>query len=466
MSFTFVEQYVGALEESKLFRDENVCKWVLLTLREICTRAEVLPCLLVCHQFNHLGSFMVYSHLVLTNSSLPLFVDCMKIRKAPRALPIKSITLRLGTQDPHIAGTDSGIHPDFNKLLFGFSEFLLRDCSKLQSLSIYIDNRAIAGQHKDPDYLELEPTFNYDAIACLLAALPKSCEYLELDTAGIEGYLEKEHLCGHIARAMRQLRHLRLRMRNLCPRFLEIPPHNTFRADQALFPKLNSLIINADVLVGTTVITKPCKYWPRPDSSLHKELVPLLHTVMGKGCVFPHLNRLQVFTQVDLGDGFGTTAVRVTDLIRNETQMLPNLRIPNYMENDPRRLTWRCIRTIGDKDVIAPRAKAMEIVEESWRSTTEGSRFPVDANIHALEIDGTYKLPLEWEKDPLPMNLRTYIDTQKNLFDANSHEHILLSKLDPSYYTSQAFLGTRELPDLFDHPIPRDYFNPGNVLQL
>ncbi|WEW56088.1 hypothetical protein PRK78_001523 [Emydomyces testavorans] len=410
-------------------------------LRESSTLTEFLPCLLVCRQFNLMGSLLL----------------CMNRRSVPKRLPIKSLTLCLGVKDPNIAGYSSGIHPNLNELLWSLSDIILRDFYVLRSFSLHINAQAIAAGHHDPDYVELLPIFDYSCLVSLLEALPRTCVDLELDTAGIEGYQNNEHLCGHIAKLLPQLHHLRLRMRNVCSKFIDVPDKDEPRREQPLYPRLRTLIINTDISVGPVTSTSPCNQ-AYHQASLHAELVPFLRDGVATGSLFPSLKRLQVYSRQVLEEGFPEFAIRVSDIFRYETHMLPSLYLPNFEDNFPRVKTWRFIRTIDGRDIIAPRAKALEILENSWKFTTEGARFPVDTNIHQFGVDAFSALRLHWEKDPPAIDLRTYINHQQQLFKVNSAEYKVLLGIHPSKYVSVTFLGLRELPDEFGEPLvkPKD----------
>ncbi|TPX23958.1 hypothetical protein DIZ76_013301 [Coccidioides immitis] len=142
----------------------------------------------------------------------------------------------------------------FTSILAKLAEIIARDVKDLASFSLHIDTREVTAEFYSYEYADIDAAFSYHALVRLLDAIPPTCTNLELDTGGIEMYQDGGHLCGHIARVMPHLRHVRLRLGRLCSNFIDIFDAGNLTLGLPACPNLRCLVINSEYLSWSNIL--------------------------------------------------------------------------------------------------------------------------------------------------------------------------------------------------------------------
>ncbi|EEP79012.1 predicted protein [Uncinocarpus reesii 1704] len=422
---------------SLILESESITRDILTALREISTGPEFTRYLTVNREFLRLGVELSLSCLVLTERTLPRFLTCMEQRPVPAELPIRSLTLNLVVRDPSHTGEPTGLGSVAYPLYFSSCNIIERD-ALLQYFSFRVDAQSVAGSWYDDNYTPIEPEFYHGHLVALLEALPPTCSSLELDTAGVERYFHGEHLCGHIARVIPRLRHIRLRVRNLCSDFIHLPGEDDPDFGQNIYPNLRSILINGDIPIGHSMSTGVCSTVDSPNS-LHEEIIPVLlsnHRLHMRG-----LNRLELYdSMVVEGPSRAFTMMRKTDVLDELSWFSPSLYLPNYHFDRDRRQTWRVIRSDTGEEIVGPRNSVPELFEYAWDTTSEGARFPVGCDGPGFPVQRAFGWRLAWGGSNI-RDFAAYQNQQRALYPPDSKEMAIILSLDFIGWTPTGFHG-------------------------
>lgn len=225
-------------------------------------------------------------------------------------------------------------------------------------------------------------------IATVISYLPVSCVNLEIDTKGVD-HAEpvSTHLCEFLRAILPRLRHLRLRLRFLCPEIFGkgFTAHGTVD-DASNFepisaPHLKTAMINC--------ITKTCAYtgvcgtleFPERPAYVHERgpearicLASCLRLLVERSS-FPEVQRLWMLDWQRPSDENGQlfASYNRRDVAKNKTWAIPCRRIWHSERNSV------LIRTPeGVEGLSAPWTLETLAEDEIWEETTNGSRFPAE----------------------------------------------------------------------------------------
>ncbi|KAL1956799.1 hypothetical protein VTO42DRAFT_6749 [Malbranchea cinnamomea] len=448
-------------ECGKPFLTSDILFRILLLVRESSTPAEFLPCLRVCKSFYRLAYPIFNSVVSLTDKSLKEYVLCsdscgLQAESSTQVLTVRIKSSRPNRQNP------SGLHWKLDELLRKLARLIKCNMASLRSFSLHIDDQSLEGKGPEFEEIRSAPSFKAASVIALLDALPETCTALEIDTSGFEVYQGKEHFCPHIAKVLPRLHHLRLRAGQVCPAFINPPhPFGTVCHDcpeagrPPVATHLRSLVFNME-LSSWIPSTKRCPWsssrYPEPHT-LHVEMARFLRCGYVNLNYFPVAKKLDIFAKVFV-EGSSQWVVRRTDVrhyitfLHGSMSLLPNL---DLHSSPP--LSWRCIRMQDGRDIIAPHSCARELAEQSWRSTVDGARLPIDPEYSRIPIrPGFYFVP-RWEGPFFSGNFALFRNQQRMMRSATDMELRMLMHMDETVLSVATYRTLNEIPDS-EYPWP------------
>ncbi|PGH12994.1 hypothetical protein AJ79_03967 [Helicocarpus griseus UAMH5409] len=397
-----------------LLENEAILKGTLLRLRESTSINDFVPCLLVCKKWYTLAITILRVVVVLKRHSLVRFLNTHRLLQSPRPCAIQSLTLllKVGEVDSHTTSSWA-----LDRLLKNVSSVIAKDMQTLRIFSLWIEGQtpgvAEAQQKQnsddiDVDAIAVEPGFPAVALTLLLKSLPTTCRGLEIDTSGLEVYAGSDHLCPQLSKLLPQLTHLRLRVRQLCPGFIDLPVRSSCQKcpgglQPPLCPNLRSLVINMElssVAQGRTRRCSPYTSMAGEDActdDLHTELSHhLLVGLTSKNC-FPVSERIEIHSPITL-DVSPWHHMRRTDIKKRITEVSSFIPLPGYIQGAWRRGTHRCSRS-GTEIMIFPwDSHSREHTENVWTSTSEGASLPAGACSQTLSVFDNNDYRLVWQQ--------------------------------------------------------------------
>ncbi|THY76276.1 hypothetical protein D6C86_05220 [Aureobasidium pullulans] len=189
----------------------------------------------VCRLWRDIAQPVLWSHLVLTADGLQLLVENVG-RASDKLKMVRSVTLHIEViTSTSVTTLRSQYDPDMweSDRLYGFPQtralqqiidrFTITILPKLVSLasfSVFVTSPSASEDDHTPNSIGFR--LQTEVLGRLLRALPASCESLELDTGGTDWSPGRvsHHLCPDIWYIMPRLRHVKLRVHNLCSRIL------------------------------------------------------------------------------------------------------------------------------------------------------------------------------------------------------------------------------------------------------
>ncbi|KAI9723352.1 MAG: hypothetical protein M1812_001236 [Candelaria pacifica] len=207
---------------------------ILSIVRNGSTQHGFLDCLLVCHNWQLIGAPHLFTTVVLTNEKLRLFVArdhkwLSLCGKHVRILSVRisSVWVIHNAEDgkPHLKVPDS--HADrlastaaLRTHIGALSETIEKHMPLLTCFSLFVDHSHGSLAMKDNTW-DAGFGIGVEELASLVKALPSTCSSLELDTDGRDMHkANTTHLCPIIRDFLPRLRHLRLRLKYICPSLL------------------------------------------------------------------------------------------------------------------------------------------------------------------------------------------------------------------------------------------------------
>ncbi|KAK2784783.1 hypothetical protein FQN52_008868 [Onygenales sp. PD_12] len=360
---------------------------LLLLVRETSSLKEFLSCALVCQNWYREALGLLEAIVVLRNENLDRFLTSARLR-GPDSYLIQSLTLHLEIPPSGSLATTSSPWP-IARLLHTLSGVISQAMLSLQFFSLRIDDLPLGLCNTDlgGDEIIAEPSFPATVLIALLEALPVTCHSVELDTSGFEVYADGEHLCPEIAKRLRWLHHLRLRVRRLCPKLIDMP------AKEACYdcpdemslpcPYLRSLTINMELsklIQGGVTRCSPRPRHPHEDkinpSDLQVELSHYLRLGQKTRHCFPVAHTIEICgpIQVQVQPFY---CLRNTNILHQKTFMSTYIPLPSYSDGTWKKNTHRAIRCWTGRETVAPWTQAREAYEAAkWRNSSEGARFP------------------------------------------------------------------------------------------
>ncbi|KAF2471710.1 uncharacterized protein BDR25DRAFT_367473 [Lindgomyces ingoldianus] len=247
----------------------------------------------------------------------------------------------------------------------------------------------------------------------LLRALPPSCISLELDDGRPLSFLRGQHLCSTLREVIPRLYHLRLRVGQYCPCLFDpefsVPEKNTNRQYHIPFSNIRSLSISFLVAIARFMGPageKLCAQYPRP--SLLPLALPELHAhlwdanrlaliyqnrlaahlrAVYEGGFFPNIEELSLVHRVHgtlrpRGEPFHFSHV---DVLGKCVRIFPAVRLHYQKEGAPRN-DWipdwidafklQSLHYSNNKKYIANECEILCALDKTWRTSSNGIRFP------------------------------------------------------------------------------------------
>lgn len=436
----------------RIFHDPDILDRILIFVREDSTTSEFLPLLLVCGPIYVTAIRIFHRIIVLTNETLPRFIACGHIR---RHMPyeVLNLTVRLEASDGDFAGFVSNIGYLLEQLGLIVSAFMRR----IETFSFRLEERQLEGRLTDPECVAVQPCIKSGPIITLLNVLPATCVNLELDTSLYEMHEEPNiHFCAAISKIIGRLRHLRLRVKHLCPSFLGLSLRcNALDISRygPVAPNLESIVINLECPSWIYTEAESCPLSRNkfcPIISLHVALGQfLLECHHNKGHL-PKIKKLEVYAGTPPMPPSNRWCLRKSDVLRVITRLHFYVPLPSCRLDAPRPSSWRVIRTHDGRDIIGPFGQAREILENSWHSTVFGSRFPLgkDKQWDILEhYPGGPRIEPNWEPLPCERSLDTFVRRQKRTRRDRDPEKRILEGTNFKDLSCTSFRTLREIPD-------------------
>ncbi|EEH05417.1 conserved hypothetical protein [Histoplasma capsulatum G186AR] len=416
--------YSYSSSDKVLLENDATLQKILLRLRENTSTHTFLPCLLVCKKWYSLAMVVLQAAVVLRNQSLSGFLKSTRLPLSSKSYAIQSLSLLLDVAAGDPRSTTATTWP-LGCLLKDLSKIIAGDMQALRIFSLRVDHQPVGaldlGSDVDIDRITAEPGFPASALVALIASLPVTCNDLEIDTSGFETYADGEHLCPQIARMLPGLTHFRLRIRQLCPCFIDLPAQSSCPECQGglqvpLCPKLRSLVINMELSSVIQGGVTRCSQLPqtRPaekrighaEDDLQVELSHhLLIGLMRKNC-FPLAERIEIHATINLNT-IPWHHVRQADIRNCKTHVSSFLPLPSYIQGVWKRGTHRCMRPVTTSKgtggvIISPWwPHPRELTENAWVSNFEGVSLPTTLFPHTLSVfdtDDYHLFPYQREK--------------------------------------------------------------------
>jgi hypothetical protein len=182
----------------------------------------------VCKLWREVVEPVLMAHVVLRNDTLSNFIDYHG-EASQRLSMIKSLTLRIQVLSATSLQRDRRLYESYRLHGYTQTQSLERTLNRfialtfpqfvsLNCLSVFVDTPSKLVPTPYLIGFRLQPGI----LVRLLRALPAACTSLELDTACYDWSPERksQHLCPEIWAVLPRLRHVKLKVRNLCSRVL------------------------------------------------------------------------------------------------------------------------------------------------------------------------------------------------------------------------------------------------------
>ena len=446
------------LEGGKPFLNSQIILRILILHRENTTAVQFLPCLRVCRNFYKLGHSLFYNTITLTERNLIKFL--VTTSQYDQGSAARGLTVRIAGFDGGKERPDS-VYWQLDDLFCNLAKLIKKRMRKLSSFSLHFDDQYLEGKGQGDDLVRATPIFRASSVIALLMALPESCTALEIDTSGFERYHGHEHFCPHVAHLLPHLEHLRLRVAQICPGFVKSTYHFTELCPDCpeymrppIAVRLRTLVFNME-MSSWVPDTRRCPYSPaiyREPHTIHLEMARFLRCGYVNLNYFPIAERLDIYAKVFVKRSL-EWVVRRTSLREFVTYLhgfIPSL--PNLDLHASPAQSWRCIRKLDGGDIIAPSARAREILEESWVSTIDGARLPID---HVSKGYSFYKqIYHPRPEEPFFKGNFTMFRSQQNTIRlACSAELSALNWLRTDVLDTVSYRTLNEIPNI-EHPWP------------
>ncbi|KAI9798403.1 MAG: hypothetical protein M1833_004797 [Piccolia ochrophora] len=360
---------------------------ILHQTRYTSTAAAFLPCISVCRHWKEIGETIFWASVVLTHANIAAFLAT----NLSHLSLVRSLTVLIEI-DPLVKETLSPRETSEG------TRQLWRQLGALADLVARMVELTTFSLRVVPPSSITPSTYNFYLrrvdLDRLIRSLPETCTSLELDTQGLDqGSHEMTHLCPTLRRTLPQLENLRLRLRSLCPHFLQTSgaQDGVGNGDDIVHqraPLLRSLTMGLHTAPlcpsGTWLCSSPDKE-ANPDYYYHSySSQPTLarRTVLEatqrayQGGSFPVVRHLDLFdttyhTVHSPGDR-DYDALYHRDIIADETCAFPR---PFLHDLDQGRNYM--LRTRTGQEYIGGREEIDAVVEgPSWHETPGGARYP------------------------------------------------------------------------------------------
>ena len=449
------------LEGGKPFLNSRIVLRILILVRENTTAAQFLPCLKVCRSFYKLGRSLFYNTITLTESNLMAFLLCVGTSEYEQGTAIRGLTVRIRGFKPEKERPD-GIRWQLDDLFCKLAKIIKTRMRKLSSFSLHVDDQLLEGKGQDSDAISAIPSFRASSVIAFLMALPESCTALEIDSSGFETYHGHEHLCPHVAHLLPHLEHLRLRIGQICPGFVKSTYHFTELCPDCpeymrppIAARLRTLVFNME-LSSWVPATRRCPYSPtvyRDPHTIHLEMARFLRCGYVNLNYFPVAERLDIYAKVFVptSSEWIVRRTNLQDFVTHLHGFIPSL--PNLDLHSTPAQSWRCIRKLDGGDIVAPSARAREILEKSWCSTVDGARLPIAHLSNGYSLYKTIYHPRP-EEPFFKGNIAMFMNEQRTIRPAGSVELSVLKYLRTDVLDTVSYRTLNEIPNI-EHPWPK-----------
>ncbi|PGH27180.1 hypothetical protein AJ80_01137 [Polytolypa hystricis UAMH7299] len=320
-------------------------------------------------------------------------------------------------------------HEPFQDMGFTFDE--LADVVHYQMPMLQVFSLHVSDAPIGEDDEGRIPGFTGSGLISLLDALPGYCTSLEVDTAGFDAYEEDQHLCEQLARMIPRLRHLRLRIGQMCPQMFAFPRDWTSSASggeicgeelNPVAPHLRSLVINMELSRVLDEVERPC-FCPSKTHTLDSEHIEeadrlydeiswYLDLEVNEYSSFPASEIVVLLGHLHDPRFARFSILRRSDFINYKKYLHAFITIPYYCEYTGWTYKlWRCFAN-GDSrrpgsHLIAPWTHTREIIEgDVWRYTDKNERVPWDLS-SLLVFEGLLELRLLFKKPDILSRYRS-----------------------------------------------------------
>lgn len=227
----------------------------------------------VCKLWHEIAQPVLMAHVVLYNDTLTKFMD-NHADMPSRLRTIRSLTLHIQVLPSTTAQRERNLQESYRlhgytqtqtleRNLKRFISSTLPQLTSLTCVSVFVDPTLHRGSLAEIAGFRLRP----EILGCLLRALPRSCTSLELDTDGHDWSPDSVpyHLCSDIGFVLSRLRHVTLRVHNLCSRILS--PASVGADDLRKEPSLQELQPSdtRNLILATNLSTLSICVDPRQD---------------------------------------------------------------------------------------------------------------------------------------------------------------------------------------------------------
>jgi hypothetical protein len=188
----------------------------------------------VCKVWRDVAQPVLWSHVILNNDTLQSFIEnhenvtdklkvvrsiTLHIEVITLALPISQYeAATLKSYEKHGSPKSQSLHQNIGQ----FSDLISPKLSSLESFSFFVDAPPVDEACQRINPYDIGFWLETAVLGRLLRSLPASCTSLELDTSGTDWSPRPEphHLCPDIWYILPRLRHIKLRIHDLCSRIL------------------------------------------------------------------------------------------------------------------------------------------------------------------------------------------------------------------------------------------------------
>lgn len=381
-------------------------------------RPDFRSYILVCRHWADVGKRVAWESMALNPSTLKSFIHLGE--HAPEVCQwIRSFSLQLHAPWPpveecreHREKTDPA-HINLTYLqsvelatqLRKLADIVRSHMVSLQSFSFRINRAAAAECRTQTTDWPFGARISSSIIVKLLEALPESCLDLELDTGEREDdpfcycpqTWQSAHLCVSLRMLLPRTRHLRLRLRSICPDFFSCETDGVRRFINA--PRLESIFVSLDSYPSDLPsVVCPASTWTLQCTTKRDLTWPIEcdHQARGNNCFM-----IQLGTVLQAAYSYGAfpraTAIRTVDLSRTcriaeefQTHVTQQDIILNQTDIIPfkRLLGWSWDSSIDDGQVffqdrhrtefVGYRASIEDMIDcdqSIWSTTTKGDRW-------------------------------------------------------------------------------------------
>ncbi|KAK3170899.1 hypothetical protein OEA41_002983 [Lepraria neglecta] len=369
--------------------------------------------LTVRHRWHEIAKPILCTDIVLTNTTLPLFLARITARdiNSIRSLTIIISPLAGEKEAAKIPQPHGPTSRDWRRpppLTNGIWRHLRR-MAKWLPIMERLASFSFRVQQPDPRRCS-ERWLKDKVLKLLLKNLPLSCTGIELDTAGFGDDDQKVHLCDTLRDIMPRMKNARLHLDTLCEHMLkgkgsaaaepvaaelalaEPAAEDPQREEPALAeqpkryvhaPDLETLILHMNICISDSVNaadfkTSTCNMTPQPQSIRNA-----LRSAFGAQA-FPNVTRLSVFKieipidRLDAMDNppcdFLWTCLIENDLLGQYKIIMPYLRVEGYPDADflrYRDAKGEARSAFGNWEALTSLAE-----DNAWVTTASGSRLP------------------------------------------------------------------------------------------